>query len=103
MIGPLANAASGLFAQSRRLEAGASNIANAFTPGYAPQEVALQEGPGGGVVAQVLPPSPSEPAPQVDIAHELVDRLSASRAYEANLTVMKAETERLDALFDAIG
>ena len=103
MIGPLSAAASGLFAQSRRLEASASNIANANSEGYVPQQVALSEGPGGGVVARVLPPQQSEPAPRVDIEHEVVDRISASRAYEANLAVLRSESERLDALFEAVG
>jgi flagellar basal body rod protein FlgC len=103
MIGPLSAAASGMVAQTRRLEASASNIANAETAGYVPQHVALSEGPGGGVVAQVLAPDPAEPAPRVDIEHEFVDRISAARAYEANLAVVKDEVERLDALFEAVG
>lgn len=100
MIGPLAAAATGMVAQTRRLQASAQNVANVATENYVPVEVALSEGPGGGVLAEVLPPSPTEPSPRVDIEHEIVDRISASRAYEANLAVIESETERLDALFE---
>ncbi len=103
MIGPLSAAASGLAAQAKKLQVSAHNTANVSTEGFVPQEVALSEGPGGGVRAEVLPPTPSEPAPYVDLAHEAVDRIQASRAYEANLAVLKAEDERLDALFEGIG
>ena len=100
MIGPLTAAATGMVAQTKRLQASAENIANAETENYVPVEVALSEGPGGGVIAEVLPPNPTEPPPRVDIAHELVDRISASRAYEANLAVVESESERVDALFE---
>ncbi len=100
MISPLSASATGMVAQTKRLQASAESVANVSDQAYVPQEVALSEGPGGGVVAEVLPPSPAEPSPRLDIEHELTDRLSALRAYEANLAIFQAGAERLDALFD---
>ncbi len=103
MIGPLSAAATGMVAQTKRLQASAENIANVTAQAYVPQEVALSEGPGGGVQAEVLPPSPIEPTPHVDIEHELLDRMSAQRAYDANLAVLEGGVERLDALMELVG
>jgi flagellar basal body rod protein FlgC len=103
MIGPISAAASALAAESKKLQVSAHNTANVNTEGFVPQQVVQTEGPGGGVIAEIVPPSPDEPPPRVDLANEAVDRITATRAYEANLAVMKSALERVDALFEAVG
>ena len=112
--------ASGLFAQRTKLDAIANNIANVNTTRtdkggpYKRQEVVfkarlgeLEGGEGGVEVAQVLdspePPKmvydPSHPdagpdgtvaMPNVNIVEEMTDLISATRAYEANVTAITA-------------
>jgi len=112
--------ASGLFAQRTKLDAIANNIANASTTRtqeggpYKRQEVtfktrlgSLEVGEGGVEVAEVLesaePPKmvydPSHPdagpdgtvaMPNVNIVEEMTDLISATRAYEANVTAINA-------------
>lgn len=100
ITGALGTAAAGLAAQSTRIQVSAHNIANANTPGFAPQQVTLAEAPGG--LRAIVEPGP-DPASGVDLATELIDQLSASRAYEANLAVLRSESERVDALLDVVG
>ncbi|MHB0912673.1 MAG: flagellar basal body rod protein FlgC [Armatimonadota bacterium] len=112
--------ASGLFAQRARLDAIANNIANADTTRtaeggpYRKQEVVLQARPAksgssaaGVDIAEVTessePPrmvyDPSHPDagkdgfvayPDVNIVEEMVDMVTATRAYEANVAAMGA-------------
>lgn len=112
--------ASGLYAQRVRLDAIANNIANATTTRtdkggpYRKQEVVFQahmgkfEGDNGGVdVAGVMdspePPKmvydPSHPdagpdgmvaMPNVNVVEEMVDMVTATRAYEANVQAINA-------------
>ncbi len=58
MISPLSAAATGMVAETKRLQASAENVANANDRDCVPHQVALSEGPGGGVQAEVLPPPP---------------------------------------------
>ena len=123
-------AASGLAAQSKRLEVTAANVANqrsvAPRPGaqpqageYVPHQVALSSRAGGGVEAKAVPVSPPsvlvyEPGapdadadgivarPNVDLATELVNLLDARRNFQANLKVIQAEDRRLGDLLDVI-
>jgi flagellar basal-body rod protein FlgC len=111
---------SGLFAQRVRLDAIASNIANVNTTRtdkggpYRRQEVVfrahsggLQSGNGGVQVDEVMddpaPPKivhdPSHPdagadgnvaMPNVNIVEEMVDMVTATRAYEANVQAITA-------------
>ena len=112
--------ASGLFAQRARLDAIANNIANANTGRtdqggpYRRQEVILRAGSGGfesgsrgvevaGVVESSDPPrmvyDPSNPdagpdgrvaMPNLNIVEEMVDMITATRAYEANVQAISA-------------
>jgi flagellar basal-body rod protein FlgC len=112
--------ASGLYAQRMRMDAMANNIANANTTRtpeggpYKRQEVVFQahaskydDGNGGVEVAEVVQskePSkmvydPSNPdagpdgmvaMPNVNVVEEMVDMISATRAYEANIQAVNA-------------
>ena len=109
--------ASGLLAQRTRLDAIANNIANANTTRtnqkkapYRRQEVILRAGGNGsggveveGVVESTDPPKivrdPTHPdarpdgtvaMPNVNIVEEMVDMITATRAYEANVQAINA-------------
>lgn len=111
---------SGLFAQRTRLDAIANNIANANTTRtdkggpYKKQEVIFRarldeaEGNTGGVAVEGVvdstdPPKvvhdPSHPdadangnvaLPNINIVEEMVDMISATRAYEANVQAISS-------------
>jgi flagellar basal-body rod protein FlgC len=114
-----------------RLNAAASNIANARSsgplpgaanatghpPAYAPVEVVQSSVLGGGVLARVIPSSagpvatydPGAPyadsqgmvaTPDVDLASEIVNLITAKRDFAANLAVMRTETAMYAALLD---
>lgn len=110
--------ASGLFAQRTRLDAIANNIANANTTRtdeggpYKKQVVVFrarytEDGTGGVDVEDVIESSaparmiydPSNPdansdgmvaTPDINIVEEMVDMISATRAYEANVQAIQA-------------
>jgi len=112
--------ASGLFAQRTRLDAIASNIANATTTRttgggpYRRQIVILRAGAGlddnepAGVTVDAVVESPEPPKmvydpshpdagpdgmvamPNVNIVEEMVDMIAATRAYEANVQAIVA-------------
>jgi flagellar basal-body rod protein FlgC len=119
LISTLRASASGLSAERLRMDLIADNLANANTtrtPDGQPyrRKVAIFEPitptprmPGGVRVAQIVadpsPPrmvyDPSHPDadpngyvtyPNVDIVHEMVDMITASRAYEANIQAFNA-------------
>jgi flagellar basal-body rod protein FlgC len=101
-------AKSGLFAQALRLQVSAHNVANMNTDGFKSQRVDLSEGPSGQVLPFVrtegnlgrpdtvlgLDGSPLQPS-DVDFAEEAILQLTAIRAYEANLIVIREESSRL--------
>lgn len=112
--------ASALTAQRLRMEVAAQNIANSQTPGYRRRSVELSEKAmpsfgdllkgrtGGGVnvngIAETAVPTeqrydPSNPkadakgyvsVPQSDPIGDMVELMTASRAYEANLAAAEA-------------
>ena len=119
LISTLRASASGLSAERLRMDLIADNLANANTtrtPDGQPyrRKVAIFEPitptprmPGGVLVAQIAqdpsPPrmvyDPSHPDadpngyvtyPNVDIVHEMVDMITASRAYEATIQAFNA-------------
>ena len=130
-------AASGMVAQTRRIEASASNAANVLTKGalpgsapaaqgiaapYAPVGVAPTEAragnSGAGTRAVFTPITPAflpehEPdsamadadgmvgAPNVDLARERINQIAASRAYQANVAVVRTEDDMVKSLLDA--
>jgi flagellar basal body rod protein FlgC len=88
----IATALSGLGAARKRLEASAANVANADSDGALPLRVSQQPLAPGGMVA----------GPDVDLVREGINRLTASRAYEANAQILRVglalERETIDAL-----
>jgi len=87
---------SGMNAALQRLGAAANNIANAQTPGYHRQFVAQEAQPGGGVLTSVG---------QADrhgenLAEDLIQQISASYAFKANLRTIQTHDEMLGALLD---
>lgn len=121
--------ASGLQAASTRLEAAAANIANASSSGplpdasgattaYSPVTVRQSDVRGGGVSARIVNAAdphvasydPSSPdadaegmvaAPNVDMAGELVNVMTARISYEASARTMKAANDMLKTTLDA--
>src|SRR5579883_2676586 len=121
----LNNAVSGLNAASQRLQAAASNIANAedtapLSPQagqpqpYQPIETVQSTRPGGGTVATYRPVSPASQAiydpnspfadaqglvaqPNVDYGQELAQTIIAKVAYEANAKVIEADQKQQQA------
>ena len=117
---------SGLSAERLRMDVTAQNLANAQTPGYRRKTVVVQEsfdqslGKAMGVkatgIAEDQTPNrqvydPGNPAadargyvsmPSVNSVTEMVDLISASRGYEANVTAMQTAktmfTKTLDVL-----
>jgi flagellar basal-body rod protein FlgC len=104
--------ASGLAAERTRLNVASSNLANASTTRgadggpYKRRDVVLASQPGGGVVVQKIqedgaPPrleyDPGHPDanddgyvahPNVNTVEEMVDMITASRAYQAGITAL---------------
>jgi len=115
MNGVLSIAVSGLQAQSARLHTSAHNIANLLTDNFVPQRVDLKARPGGGVQALVSS-SPQDAPPLFDVdtgeilgtysgtdlAQEALTQISAGRAYEANLAVLRAEQDRTETLLKVL-
>lgn len=98
----ISTAVSGMAAQRERMEAIASNIANADTPGYARRDVQMVSGAGsaGGVRAVTR----EEPTASggIDLATELTGMIEAKTGYEANLAVMETGMDMWDALMSAL-
>ncbi len=133
----LNTALSGLTAATRRLDASASNTANARTTGplpaggdlaavratppsgspYVPVQASDTAQLTGGVRASLAPMSPAlyaeyQPdspdadarglvaAPNVDLARETVQQMTAGAAYKANAKVAQTADEMLKSVFD---
>jgi flagellar basal body rod protein FlgC len=97
-ISAYSSALSGMRSASLRLEAVASNVANAATPGYEPVGV-RQVAAGGGVQAELVtrPTGPSVEGlaalPRVDMGAEVADLLQASLQYKAGLKVASVASD----------
>ena len=90
-------ALSGMQAAQAHVDASASNIANAQTPGYRRQAVVQEAQAEGGVAASVRREGePSAPALETD----LVAQLQAKNAFLANLAVFKTHNQMAGALLD---
>jgi len=124
----LRTALSGMLAAVRRTEAAATNTANAGNlsrlapkegdaPAFRPLLVSQSAQTGGGVKAEFRAVDPATLAaaggdspladenglvgrPNVDLAGQRVDALSAQRAFEASLKVVQAADEMQDAMLD---
>ena len=113
----VAAAQSALSAESRRLQASAHNRANNLTEGFQALRVTNVESaaPGSGVetrvdVVEPLGPPIVDPsgdvighASNVSFVDEALTRLTAQRAYEANLVSLQAQLETADDLLDVVG
>lgn len=106
MINAIQIALSGLTAASRKVEAGASNIANMSTRDYQPlttKQTAQSDesGRGTGVRADIVPttcaPLPGGAA-DIDLAEEAVNLQIAKTAYQASAKTIKAATDMQDEL-----
>lgn len=125
----LSISASGMTAAATRLEASASNIANAQSAGplpdadgnstaYQPVTATQSDVRGGGVSARltrvsdpyVTTSDPTSPdanedglvaAPNVDMAGEMVNVLTARMSYEASAKTMKVANDMMKTTLDA--
>lgn len=123
-------ALSGMKAALQRFDAAANNIANVrshgpltgaaatgYPPAYTPVDVVQMSVPGGGVVSRVINSprgpvayyDPSAPfadadgmvaAPDIDLASEMVNLITAEHDFAANLFVLRVESEMMASLFD---
>lgn len=89
-------AQSGLAAAMRRLDAAANNIANLQTAGYHRQSVLQQSQPGGGVTTAVRQAA----APGENLAEDLVEQLTASYVFKANMQTIRAHDAMIGTLLD---
>lgn len=96
MNSTFSTALSGLSAAMLRLDAAGSNITNSQTPGYRPQSVSQTEPAEGGVSASVE----RVVEPDNNLAQDIVDQMSASYSFKANLRVVKTQDEMLGTLLD---
>lgn len=126
IFGAFRTSASGLAAERYRMDVISTNLANSNTmrvngsDPYRRREVILQEGSAGGVsiqstVADMRPfrteHDPNNPLADaqglvyfsnVDPITEMVDMISASRAYEANLSAFQATKQMIQSALDII-
>lgn len=127
MIGAISTALTGLFAASKRVEASASNIANASSAGsldptatrqpYQALTTVQTANELGGTSAVNIPKkpgfvnayAPDSPfanedglvgVPNVDLAEEAVNLKIAEITYKANISVMKTAGEMSDELLN---
>lgn len=127
MTNAIGIALSGLNSATTRLNASASNIANALTSGsledggqapYTPLETVQSSQEGGGVSAKVTPRQPAyskayDPdspfansegyigVPNVDMASEIVNMKLAEHSYKANIGTLKVSKEMFESLLSA--
>ena len=128
MINTIGIALTGLNSASLRVNASASNIANAFTSGsleeggqapYTPLTTTSAAQEQGGVTTQYTVQTPAfTPAydpdspfaneegyigvPNVDIAEEAINLKLAEISYKANISVVKTAESMFDALLDSV-
>jgi flagellar hook protein FlgE len=89
-------AVSGVQAASTRLNVAANNIANAQTAGYRREVVHQQSQETAGVVTSVG----KADEVGVDLAAELVEEMSASYQYKANLRSIQTQDQLMGSLLD---
>lgn len=88
-------AQSGMQLAQQRLHASAHNVANQQTPGFQRQQVVQQALPTGGVQGQTVRGLEGA-APEQDV----VEQISASYAYLANLQVLRTNDRMQGQLLD---
>ena len=93
----LSIASSGLSAAQMRLDASAHNVANMNTPNFRRSVVSqAARAEQGGVDASVQ----RAPGTGVALEQEVVDQMSATYAFKANLQTIKTQDAMMGALLD---
>lgn len=88
---------SGLQTAQWRLDSAAHNVANLNTPGFKRQTVTQEDLPDlGGTRATVA----QAPEAGVALEQEVVDQMSATYAFKANLKTIQTQDEILGSLLD---
>lgn len=90
-------ASSGLQAAQARLDASAHNTANMNTPGFRRLRAEPSEVAGRGGVATAVQRAPQE---GVALEQEVVDQMTATYAFKANLQTIKTQDEMMGSLLD---
>ena len=117
MIYPVSNALSALNSFRKQLNVTADNIANVNTDDFKKSRVNMQEGPQGGVQADVqqidTPGIPKEvirddevvevESSNVDLVEEFTDMITAKTGFSANLKTVAYQNETLGSLLDIFG
>ena len=121
LLASLSFAASGMEAQSARLQHVSENIANADTPGYRRKVIGFQAAMNSGLVETTRvqldqspltsiydPGNPLADASgnydgsNVDLVIEIADAREAQRSYEANLKMFDQARQMTQSLFDLL-
>ena len=87
---------SGLQASQQRLNAAANNIANLNTDGYHREEVSQQADPNGGTSTTVS----SDPSTGSKLIQDVVDQMSATYSFKANLLTIQAQDQMMGTLLN---
>ena len=88
---------SGLQAAQLRLDSSAHNVANLNTPGFKRQTVTQQDAPNLAGTRTRLGKAREE---GVTLEGEVVEQMSASHAFKANLQTLKTQDDMLGSLLD---
>ncbi|MGE3769406.1 MAG: hypothetical protein AB7G06_00445 [Bdellovibrionales bacterium] len=102
MTDSLRIAVTGLVAASKKVQAAASNIANAQSGNYQSIEAQNSAQVSGNSPSGVLTDFKPAGLPEVNLEANLVSLLQASAAYKANAAVIAKEDERTDYLLKAL-
>jgi flagellar hook-associated protein FlgK len=92
----LSIAQSGMQSAQLRLDSSANNVANLPTQGYRRQEAVAEAQPEGGVATRLQ----KAQQPGVNLEEEVVEQMSASFAYKANLQVLRVADRNMGALLN---
>ena len=117
MIYPVSNALSALNAFRKQLDVTANNVANSNTDDFKKSRVNMQEGPHGGVLADVqqvdTPGYPKEiyrddqmvevESSNVDLVEDITDMITAKSGFSANLKTVSTQHQVLGSLLDILG
>jgi flagellar hook protein FlgE len=93
-------ARSGMAAAGLGLQASAHNIANAQTPAFRRQQVALESRAEGGVAATLQQAEGTSGDWMGDLATDLVQQMAASHAWQANVMSLRTADRMLGSLLD---
>lgn len=89
-------AQSGMQAALQRQGASANNIANQNTEGYRRERVDQRANPEGGTTTSVS----RLPQPGSQLEQDMVDQISSSYSFQANLKTLKVQDQMMGALLD---